>query len=99
MPGNYPTPLQRQRLREIEAAGGVGAVVRSVEDVVKVLAPETISSGYGLSEAALRQIHEAPPLLEALQASLRWLSLEHLLLLKDAIAEDQERRQQEEATV
>lgn len=37
-PGEEPSPKQRQILGEIEAAGGVAAVVTTVEEVAELLA-------------------------------------------------------------
>lgn len=38
LPGEKPSPRQRAILHRIERAGGVGAVVRSVDDVRRILA-------------------------------------------------------------
>ena len=37
LPGAYAKPIQRARLRQIEAAGGVAGVVRSVSDALELL--------------------------------------------------------------
>lgn len=37
-PKNYPTKIQRHRLEQIALAGGVGVVVRSVDDALAALA-------------------------------------------------------------
>lgn len=37
MPGEEPTPIQRQRIQQIRKAGGDAFVVYSVEDAVRVL--------------------------------------------------------------
>jgi len=36
-PGQYPTAIQRHRLAQVRAAGGVATVVRSVEDALASL--------------------------------------------------------------
>jgi hypothetical protein len=36
-PKNYPTKIQRHRLEQIALAGGVGVVVRSVDDALSAL--------------------------------------------------------------
>ena len=36
-PGQYPTAIQRHRIAQIQAAGGVATVVRSVEDALASL--------------------------------------------------------------
>lgn len=47
--GDDPTPIQRHRHKQIKAAGGLVAVVRSVDDAMDVLdaldASEAISAG------------------------------------------------------
>jgi hypothetical protein len=36
-PKNYPTPIQRHRIQQISLAGGVGVVVRCVQDALDAL--------------------------------------------------------------
>jgi hypothetical protein len=36
-PKRYPTKIQRHRMEQIKEAGGVGIVVRSVEDAMEAL--------------------------------------------------------------
>ena len=36
-PGNYPTKIQRHRMEQITAAGGIARVVRSVAEALAVL--------------------------------------------------------------
>lgn len=44
-PGQYPTREQQAFLDAVRAAGGIGAVVRSVDDVRRALAATVISEG------------------------------------------------------
>ena len=39
-PGQYPTAIQRHRIAQIQAAGGVATVVRSVEDALASLSAD-----------------------------------------------------------
>ena len=39
-PGQYPTAIQRHRLAQVRAAGGVATVVRSVEDALASLSAD-----------------------------------------------------------